>query len=60
MLGLMRDQWVVTEGVREIVIIAENEGVLILPIEKSWSRAYSNSLRSSTSPRMEYQPTNRL
>lgn len=29
MFGLMRDQWVVTKGVREIVVMAERDGFLM-------------------------------
>jgi hypothetical protein len=29
MLGLMRDQWIVNRGVREIVVFAEQDGFLI-------------------------------
>ena len=39
MFGLMRDQWVVTKGVREIVIMAEEDGMLMPPKREEMVKA---------------------
>lgn len=39
MFGLMRDQWIVTKGVREIVVMAERDGFLMPSKHKDMVKA---------------------